>query len=183
MKKEKHHKSEDNLCNLTLQSGLGCPTTGSNRSQHGNKSLSTKTLANSFYNNQLRSCLISSPGRLLVTLVYGTQWHCQSEHWMSGPQHSCMLSTQNITVKADTHFNIYSHIQTELTAKLKTHQTLEYLYSIVLSTGSQKVISMASTDQCRSGPRHSFPLYGVCLEEHYCKSIHTLTLFLTFKQN
>ena len=26
-KKEKLHKSEENLCILTLQSGLGCPTT------------------------------------------------------------------------------------------------------------------------------------------------------------
>ena len=75
----------------------------------------TKTLADSFYNDELLSCLISSPGWLLVTLVHKTQWHHQSKHWRSGPRHPCAVSAQkNITVKADTRSNIYSHIQTEL---------------------------------------------------------------------
>ena len=114
VKKEKLHKNEENLFNLTLRSGLGCPATGSNRSQHSNKSLSTKSHADCTYSDQLLSCLISSQGWLLVTLVHETQWHHQHEHWRSCPWHPCMVSAQNITVKADTHCNIYSHIQTEL---------------------------------------------------------------------
>ena len=47
--------------------------------------------------------------------------------------------------------------------------------SIVLSTGSQKIISTASTDHWRSGPRQPSLLYSVCKEDHYCKSIHTFS--------
>ena len=110
-------------------------------------------------------------------LVNGTQWHRQSKHRRSGPQHPCTVSAQkNITVKADTHSNIYSHIKTELNnSKIENSPSLEYLYSIVLFTGSQKVISTASTDHWRSGLRHHSPLYGVCAEDHYCKSMHTLS--------
>ena len=111
-------------------------------------------------------------------LVNGTQWHRQSKHWRSGPRHPCTVSAQkNITVKADTHSNIYSHIKTELNNSKteKLTKLKEYLYSIVLSTGSQKVISTASTDHWRSGPRHHSSLYGVCAEDHYCKSMHTLS--------
>ena len=102
-------------------------------------------------------------------LVHGTQWHHQSEHWRSGPRHPCTVSAQkNITVKADTHTNIYSHIQTELNnSKIENSPNLEYLYSTVLST--------SSTDHWRSGRRHLSPLYGVCTEEYYYKSIHTLS--------
>ena len=63
----------------------------------------------------------------------------------------CMVSAQkNITVKAYTHSQIYSHIQRELkkTAKLKTHQTWrEYKYLTALSTGSKK--SSVWPPQCR----------------------------------
>ena len=108
-------------------------------SEYGNKSLSNKTLADSFYNDQL-SCLISSPGWLLVTLVHGTQWHHQSEHWRSGPWKPCKVSAQkNIIVKAGTHSHIYSHIQTELNiSKIENSPIVEYKHLTALSTGSKK---------------------------------------------
>ena len=145
MKKEKLHKSEENLCNWTLQSGLGCPTPGSNRSQHGTKSLSTRTRADSFHNDQLLSCLISSPGWLLATLVHGTPWHRQNGHWRSGPWHPCTVSAQkNITVKADTHSHIYSHIQTGQQQNWKLTKLLVQVLNSTIHR-LQEVISMASS--------------------------------------
>ncbi len=115
------------------------------RSQYGNKSLSNKTLADSFYNDQL-SCLISSPGWLLVTLVHGTQWHHQSEHWRSGPWKPCKVSAQkNFIVKADTLSNLFSHsnwIKQQQNWKL-TNLSVQELNSTVHRL--QEVISMAST--------------------------------------
>ena len=77
---------------------------------------------------------------LLVTLVHGTQWHHQREHWRSGPRYSCTVSAQkNITVKADTLSHIYSHIQTELNnSKIENSPNFEYKYLTALSTGSKK---------------------------------------------
>ena len=52
----------------------------------------------------------------------------------------CTVSAQkNITVKADTHSHIYSHIQTELNnSKTENSSNYGYKYLTVLSTGSKK---------------------------------------------
>ncbi len=105
------------------------------RSQYGNKSLSNKTLADSFYNDQL-SCLISSPGWLLVTLVHGTQWHHQSKHWRSGPWKPCKVSAQkNFILKADTLSNLFSHSNW---IKQQQNWKLTNLSVQELNTGSKK---------------------------------------------
>ena len=117
------------------------------RSQYGNKSLSNKTLADSFYNDQL-SCLISSPGWLLVTRVHRTQCHHQSDHWRSGPWKPCKVSAQkNFIVKADTLSNLFSHsnwIKQQQNWKL-TNLSVQSLSSTVHRL--QEVISMAPTVQ------------------------------------
>ena len=143
---KKLHKSEEILRNLALQSGLGCPTTGSKRSQHGYKSLSTKTLADSFYNDQLLPCLISSPGWLLVTGTWNT---------MTSSKRTLEVrpSTSLYSVGTEEHYSKSRHTLSQLFShsdRIKQQRNWKLIKLWVQVRNStvyrlQEVISMAST--------------------------------------
>ena len=126
---------------VTLQSELGCPTTGHSMATNPwaiKPLLTASTMIN---------CLAWSAHQAdSWWLVRRTQWHHQNVHWRSGPWKPCKVSAQkNFIVKADTLSNLFSHsnwIKQQQIWKL-TNLSVQALNSTVHRL--QEVISMAST--------------------------------------